>query len=207
MLLPGTIVQSNSTLTLEKFKLAARALDRERTLLWIKALFFGGFASVALGGYALSAVYQAPLGQVFSAAGGLFITVCWIATCMAARYWESVWEARVHFLEDQAIGILFKVDEGGGRRHPLKTGLRLSVPVILIVFCSVLLAAFGALLLYPLVMNGGAWRPEAGWRIALAILVVALFAVASYGVLRLSRTATRQPPQGLIEASVYLDRL
>ena len=189
---------------LEKLKLAAQALGREQTLLWIKAIFFGGIAAVALGGYAVAAIVHAPLGQVFCAAAGGFVTVCWIATCSAARYWESVWESRVHLLEDQALGPLFKIDEGGGRLHPLKTGLRLSVPVILIVFCSALLVVFGVLLLYPVFMDGGAWRPSVSLRVSAAIVTVAFFAASSYAVLRLARRSIRQEAQGLRDDSRYL---
>ena len=193
------------TMQLEKLRLSASALDRELTLFWLKALFFGGFVALALLGYALAALSGVVLAQIFSAAAGAFVTVCWIGVCSASRYDQSVWQGRVDLLEDYTIGELSGVDEGPGRQHPLKTGLNLSIPVIMMMFCGVLFAVFATLIVYTLIAYGmpGVWRSPTV-KAVVSLIILLCFVLAAYLTLRLSRDAIHERPQGLIDPYRYL---
>ncbi len=204
MTLPPQYGPTDRQALFEKIALSSQALDRQFLQFWMTNLFFGGFAALALLGYG-AAVAHAPLVQVFCAAAGLFTTVCWAAAATAMRFEQSIWEGRVRLLEDYTVGPLYGVDEGMGRRHPFKTGMKFSVPALVMVFCLVLAAVFALLLLVALL------RPmmfPGGWgfgRIATAGGILVFFGGASVAALFIARRAARAPAFGLGDNVRYLD--
>jgi hypothetical protein len=203
MTLPPAYGPLERQVALEKTTIAVQFLGMELQTYWLKAMFFGAAAGLALAAYVLGGLAGAVLVQIVAAAGGLFVAVCWAIATSASNFSLSAWQARVSLLEDYSIGALTKVDEGPGRRHPFKSGMFFSTPVLMMVVCMTTAALFAGLLAAA-VLGGSGGFGHAG-RVLAAILAIGFFGAASFAALLFSRRAPRDAGRGVLDVLRYID--
>jgi hypothetical protein len=86
----------------------------EIELYWKRTTYFWAFIALAFTGFfsLFTAdeinVLEKSIGQMIVAMVGLFLSVGWLLSNKAAKFWQENWENHVYLLEEDVMGPLYK---------------------------------------------------------------------------------------------------